>query len=78
MKKSLKKFAALFLAVALLLGTAVIGQADETCTVTFNLNYEGAPEPTTASVESGKTVKAPRKTNKTVNLVSPDEKYSYD
>ncbi|MBR1813585.1 MAG: InlB B-repeat-containing protein [Lachnospiraceae bacterium] len=47
-------------------------------TVTFNLNYEGAPEPTVTTVEKGKTVKAPRKSNKSVKAVSPDEKYSYE
>ena len=78
MKKNLKTLAALFLAVALLLGTVGVATGEDTFTVTFNLNYEGAPEPATTTVESGKTVKAPRKTNKTVYLASPDEKYSYD
>ncbi|MBR4209013.1 MAG: hypothetical protein IKQ96_02210 [Lachnospiraceae bacterium] len=47
-------------------------------TVTFNFNYEGAPEPTVTTVEKGKTVKAPRKANMSVKTASPDEKYSYE
>ena len=75
----MKKFTALFLVLALLLGTGIFGaHADDTYTVTFNLNYEGAPEPSVTTVEGGKTVKAPRKSNKTVYLTSPDEKYKYD
>ncbi len=49
-------------------------------TVTFNFNYEGAPEPTVTTVESGKKVRAPKKANKSVYLTSPDEeqKYKYE
>ena len=84
MKKSMKKLISLLLGAALLFVMTACGEIGAAAegggpfTVTFNPNYEGAPEPATASVENGKTVKAPRKTNKTVYLASPDEKYSYD
>ena len=77
MNKILKKLVALILAAALLLSLAAVAE-EGTCTVTFDPNYEGAPEPTTTTIESGKTVKAPRKANKTVTISSPDGKYSYD
>ena len=73
-----KRLVSLLLIASLLLGLCGLAQADDTFTVTFDLNYEGAPEASTTSVESGKTVKAPRKATKTVSIASPDGKYAYD